>query len=97
MAIAAIPQLRSALHSGGAWEDRAVSAVWGVLLLLPLAFTARYFVRLRLTTGRWRGTAEQRQQDRERRLAASTRPAVAPPLERARRAQSNKLRGSGSC
>ena len=72
MAIAAIPQLRDAFHSGGAWEDRAVSAMWGVLLLLPLAFMARYFVRVRLTTGRWRGTAEQRQQDRERRLAKRT-------------------------
>lgn len=69
MAVAAVPQLRSAFGAGGGWEDRILSAVWGVLLLLPLIFTARYFVRLRLRTGRWRGTPEQRQQDRERRRA----------------------------
>ena len=43
--------------------------LWAAGLLAPLGFVVRYFVRVRLKTGRWRGTLEQRQQDRAQRLA----------------------------
>jgi hypothetical protein len=69
MAAGAIPLLRSAFKSGVAWDDRLMHLLWAALLLAPLGFVVRYFVRVRLKTGRWRGTPEQRKQERQQRLA----------------------------
>jgi hypothetical protein len=69
MAVAAIPLLRSVLRPGIPIEDRVLHLVWAAGLLLPLGFVLRYFVRVRLKTGRWRGTPEHRKQEREQRRA----------------------------
>jgi len=69
MAYAAIPLLRSAFHPGVASDDRLLHLLWAGFLLLPVGFMARYFVRIRLKTGKWRGTPEQRQQERQERVA----------------------------
>jgi hypothetical protein len=69
MAAGAVPLLRSVFRSGVAPDDRLMHLVWAAMLLAPLGFMVRYFVRVRLKTGRWRGTPEQRQQDRAQRLA----------------------------
>jgi lysylphosphatidylglycerol synthetase-like protein (DUF2156 family) len=69
MASAAIPLLRSAFHSGVAPDDRPMHLLWAAMLLTPLGFVVRYFIRVRLKTGRWRGTPEQRKRDKEQRLA----------------------------
>ncbi|HEV2646903.1 MAG TPA: hypothetical protein VGU46_11115 [Acidobacteriaceae bacterium] len=67
MAVGAVYMLRAVFRTGTAFEDRVEDAVWAVLLLLPLIFVARYFVRMRLRTGRWRGTPEVHRQEREQR------------------------------
>lgn len=69
MAAASIWPLRFALRSGVALDDRLMHLLWAGGLLTPLGFVVRYFVRVRLKTGTWRGTAEQRKQEREQRLA----------------------------
>jgi len=72
MAAGAVPLLRTAFRPGVALDDRLMHLVWAGCLLLPLGLVVRYFVRVRLKTGRWRGTPEQRKQDREQRLARCT-------------------------
>ena len=69
MAAGAVPLLRSVFRPGIALDDRLMHLLWAAGLLAPLAYTVRYFVRVRLKTGRWRGTPEQRQQERQQRLA----------------------------
>ena len=69
MAAAAIPLLRSAFRPGLLPEDRLLHLLYAVGLLLPFLFVLRYFIRMRLKTGLWRGTPEQRQQERAQRLA----------------------------
>jgi len=69
MAAGAIPLLRSAFHPGVEPEDRLLHLLYAGGLLLPFLFMLRYFIRVRLKTGRWRGTPEQRRQEREQRLA----------------------------
>jgi hypothetical protein len=69
MAVGAIPLLRSVFRPGVATDDRLTHLFWAVGLLAPLAYMIRYFIRVRLKTGRWRGTQEQRQQEKEQRLA----------------------------
>jgi hypothetical protein len=69
MAAAAVQPLRSVFRPGTALDERLMHLLWAASLLAPLGFVARYFVRMRLKTGRWRGTPEQRQQDRQQRLA----------------------------
>ena len=69
MAAGAVPLLRSVFRPGSALDDRLMHLLWAAMLLAPLAYMVRYFVRVRLKTGSWRGTPEQRQQDRAQRLA----------------------------
>ena len=69
MAVGAVWLLRSVFDPGVAMDDRLMHLLWAGSLLAPLGFVVRYFVRIRLKTGRWRGTPEQRKQDREQRLA----------------------------
>ena len=52
----------------------------------------RYFVRVRLKTGRWRGTPEQRQQDREQRRAKCSVGAGASAAVRRKRELAHELR-----
>lgn len=69
MAAGAVPLLRSVFRPGGALDDRLMHLLWAAGLLLPLGFVLRYFIRVRLKTGKWRGTPEQRQQEKAQRLA----------------------------
>jgi hypothetical protein len=69
MAAAAIPLLRSVFNRGLAPDDRLMHLLWAAMLLAPAGFVVRYFVRVRLKTGRWRGTPEQRQQEKMQRVA----------------------------
>jgi hypothetical protein len=69
MAAGAVPLLRSVFRPGVPVEDRLLHLVWAVGLLTPLGIVLRYFVRVRLKTGLWRGTPEQRKQEREQRRA----------------------------
>jgi hypothetical protein len=68
-AAGAIPLLHSAFRPDVALDDRLMHLLWAALLLAPLGFTLRYFVRVRMKTGKWRGTPEYRQQERQQRLA----------------------------
>jgi hypothetical protein len=65
-AAAAVPMLRSAMRPGLASDDRLEHLLWGAMLLLPLGYIVRYFLRTKLKTGRWTRTKEQRQKDLER-------------------------------
>jgi hypothetical protein len=69
MAAAAIPLLRSVFRPGVPLEDRGLNLMYGVALLIPLGIVLRHFVRVRIKTGRWRGTPEQRKEEREQRRA----------------------------
>jgi hypothetical protein len=69
MAAGAVPLLRSVFRPGIALDDRLMHLLWAAMLLAPLGFMVRYFVRVRLKTDRWRGTPEQRQQEKVERLA----------------------------
>jgi hypothetical protein len=72
MAAAAVPLLRSVFRPGTPLEERGLDLVYGVFLLLPLGFVLRYFLRLRLKTGRWRRTPEYIKQERAERRAKCT-------------------------
>jgi hypothetical protein len=69
MAAAGVAVARTVFRPGVALDDRLMHLLWAAGLVAPLGFLVRYFVRVRLKTGKWRGTPEQRQQDREQRLA----------------------------